>query len=441
MAKSDSFVTSFRLAAPYIHTFRGKIFVIAFGGEVVQGGKFVALVHDLNLLESLGVRLILVHGTRPQIEARLNKTNHQSEFVRGLRVTDAETLAVVKEATGTVRVEIEALLSMGLPNSPMAGSDIRVASGNSVTARPIGVIDGIDLLHTGMVRKIDADGIRRRLEDEEIVLLSPLGYSPTGEVFNLALEDVATSAAIALKADKLIFLMDGPGMLDKRGKLLSEITAQDAETELAKNHKQPEDIRLYVPCAIRACKESVGRCHIIDRNIDGGLLSELFTRAGIGTMVTRDPLEKLRTATIQDVGGIIRLIEPLEVEGILVKRSREQIEVEINNFSVLDYDGAIIGCVAFFPFQGDKAAELACMAVNPGYRNLGRGDTLLTHIETRAKKSGIRNLFVLSARSFHWFIERGFEETTVELLPDQKQKSYSYERRSKVLVKRLIGKK
>jgi amino-acid N-acetyltransferase len=260
-------------------------------------------------------------------------------------------------------------------------------------------------------------------------------------VFNLALEDVATSAAIALKADKLIFLMDGPGMLDKRGKLLSEITAQDAEVELAKNNKQSEDIRLYVPCAIRACKESVGRCHIIDRNIDGGLLSELFTRAGIGTMVTRDPLEKLRTATIQDVGGIIRLIEPLEVEGILVKRSREQIEVEINNFSVLDYDGTIIGCVAFFPFQGEKAAELACMAVNPAYRNLGRGDTLLTHIETRAKKSGIRNLFVLSARSFHWFIERGFAETTVELLPDQKQKSYSYERRSKVLVKHLTGKK
>ena len=185
----------------------------------------------------------------------------------------------------------------------------------------------------------------------------------------------------------------------------------------------------------------MGRCHIIDRNIDGGLLSELFTRAGIGTMVTRDPLEKLRTATIQDVGGIIRLIEPLEAEGILVKRSREQIEMEINNFSVLDYDGAIIGCVAFFPFQGEKAAELACLAVDPAYRNLGRGDTLLTHIETRAKKSGIRNLFVLSARSFHWFIERGFEETTVDLLPDQKQKSYSYERRSKVLIKRLIGKK
>ena len=441
MAKPDSFVTSFRSAAPYIHTFRGKIFVIAFGGEVVQGGKFFNLVHDLNLLESLGVRLVLVHGSRPQIEAKINEKKLPTEFVRGLRVTDSEILKLVKEANGSVRVEIEALLSMGLPNSPMADSDIRVASGNSVTARPMGVIDGVDLQHTGVVRKIDVDGIRRRLEDEEIVLLSPLGYSPTGEVFNLALEDVATSAAIALSADKLIFLMDGPGFLDKRGKLLSEITAQEAEAELAKNNKQPEDIKLYVPCAVRACKESVGRCHIIDRNIDGGLLVELFTRTGIGTMVTRDPLETLRSASIDDVGGILRLIEPLEMEGILVKRPREQIEMEINNFSVLDYDGTIIGCIAFFPFQGERAAELACMAVDPGYRNLGRGDTLLKHVEVRAKKSGIKNLFVLSARSFSWFTERGFSETSVDLLPDSKQKAYNYERRSKVLVKLLTGKK
>ena len=208
------FVRWFRSAAPYMHAFRGRTFVIAFGSEVVDdSAKFVALIHDLNLLASVGVRLVLVHGARPQIEARLKQLKHRSRFVNGLRVTDDVALSCAKEASGRMRVEIEALLSMGLPNSPMAGSDIRVASGNFVTAKPIGVVDGVDLLHTGEVRKVDATGIRDRLDHNELVLLSPIGYSPTGEIFNLALEDVAASAAVALNADKLIFLMDSAGVL------------------------------------------------------------------------------------------------------------------------------------------------------------------------------------------------------------------------------------
>jgi amino-acid N-acetyltransferase len=437
MSKPESFVTWFRSAAPYVHASRDKVFVIAFGGEVVEDGKFVELIHDFNLLESFGVRLVLVHGARPQIEARLKRKGYKSQYVRGLRVTDAEALTAVKEANGRVRVEIEALLSMGLANSPMAGSDIRVASGNSVTARPIGVIDGVDLQHTGVVRKIDADGIRRRLEDEEIVLLSPLGYSPTGEVFNLTLEDVATSTAIALNAEKLIFFMETQGVVDAAGERLSELTAQAAQSVLHGEAKLQEDAKLYLPCAIKACREGVGRCHLIGRHVDGSLLLELFTREGIGTMVTRDPVETLRQATIEDAGGILRLIEPLEAEGILVKRSRELLEMEIENFSVLDHDGAILGCAALYPFDDEHAAELACLAVDPRYRNAGRGEALLKHIETRAKQNSVRNLFVLSTRTAHWFLERGYEETGVDALPKKKQKLYNYQRRSKVFVKAL----
>jgi amino-acid N-acetyltransferase len=438
LTRSESFVHWFRAAAPYIHAFRDRVFVIAFGGEVVHDPAFTGLIHDFNLLESLGVRLVLVHGARPLVEARLKARGIESQFVRGLRVTDAEALACVKEANGVARVEIEALLSQELANSPMAGSDIRVTTGNFVTAQPVGVIDGIDLQHTGVVRKIDVLGIQRHLENEEIVLMSPVGYSPTGEIFNLSLEDVATSTAIALGAEKLIFLMeDALGVVDKKGKVLPELTAQEAARVLESNVAQDEDAMLYLPCAMRACRDKVARCHLINRRNDGALLLELFTREGIGTMVTRDPLESLRRATIDDVGGVLKLIEPLEAEGILVKRGRELLEREIGRFSVLEHDGTIIGCVALYPFPKQKAAELACLAVNPAYQDGGRGERLLKHVEARAKKVGVKDLFVLTTRSTHWFVERDFVETEVEKLPEEKKNLYNYQRRSKVFVKRL----
>jgi amino-acid N-acetyltransferase len=431
------FVEWFRSATPYIHAFRGKTFVVAFGGEVVSEGQFIALAHDINLLNSLGVRLVLVHGARPQIEEELTERGAAIRYAGGMRVTDDDALKCVKEAAGTVRVEIEALLSMGLANSPMAGADIRVASGNFVTAMPMGVLGGVDLMHTGEVRKIDAIGILRRLDANEIVLLSPLGYSPTGEVFNLSLEDVATSAAIALDADKLIFLMDTTGVTGETGDLLRELTTAQAEAVLALPTTLPSDVGYYLPCAVRACRKGVARAHLISRHVDGALLQELFTHEGIGSMVSEDPLETLRDATIDDVGGILALIEPLEAKGILVRRSRELLEMEIDRFSVLEYDGLIIGCAALYPFPREKAAELACMAVHPDYRSAGRGEALLEYMQVRALGKGFKQLFVLTTRTAHWFLERGFIESGVDKLPKAKQGLYNYQRRSKVFMKKL----
>src|SRR5258706_6341267 len=323
-AQQANFVRWFRAAAPYIHAFGGRTFVIAFGGEVVADGSFVSLTHDLNLLASLGVRLVLVHGARPQIDAQLKAAGLKTQYVRGIRVTDEHALASVKQASGQVRVEIEALLSMGLPNSPMANADIRVASGNFVTARPRGVVDGVDMCYTGEVRKVDADAINIRLDDGELVLLSPLGYSPTGEIFNLTLEDVAAETAIALGAEKLVFLMNEPGLKAKNGRLLRELTVSDAEKLLRKDRLLSDDAGLYLPHAIKASKGGAARVHMISRHADGALLLELFTHDGIGSMLTRDPLEQMRDATIEDVGGILRLIEQLEADGTLAKRSRER---------------------------------------------------------------------------------------------------------------------
>jgi amino-acid N-acetyltransferase len=312
------------------------------------------------------MRLVLVHGARPQIESRLAHLKHRTHYINGLRVTDDVALSCAKEASGgRIRVEIEALLSMGLPNSPMAGADIRVASGNFVTAKPIGVLDGVDLEHTGEVRKIDAVGIRDRLEHNELVLLSPLGYSPTGEIFNVALEDVAVCTAVALKAEKLIFLVDSAGVVTgKRAELKHELTCSEAERLLVRGGTVTEDVEAYLSARGGACRAGVKRAHR-SRHADGALLLELFTHRGVGTMVTQDPLEKLRPARIEDIGGILRLIEPLEADGTLVKRNRDMLEMEIERFFVLEHDRVIIGCAALYQFDHGMAelAVLPCIRI------------------------------------------------------------------------------
>ena len=434
--KTEAFVKWFRAATPYIHQWGGATFVIAFGGEVLADGEFQQLTHDINVLVSLEVRVVLVHGTRPQIEEQMRQHGVTPVYVGGRRVTDDKALACVKEANGIVRVEMEALLSMELANSPMWGADIRVSSGNFVTAKPVGVVDGVDFGHTGEVRKIDANGIRRRLDDHEVVLLSPIGFSPTGDVFNCTLEDVATETAIALKADKLIFLTETPGALDAKGRLISELNVKQAN-ELAAANDLAEDVRIYLPCAIKATSHGVKRAHLISRHVDGALLIELFTHHGIGTMIVPESPERIRNATPDDVQGILQILEPLEQQGVLVKRSVEQLERDIDKFFVLEAEGNILGCAALYLFGERKTAELAALAVNPFYRDGGRGERLLAYAEVRAKAAGLRSIFVLSTRTTHWFIERGFVEQDPSWLPEQKAALYNYDRRSKVFVKEL----
>jgi amino-acid N-acetyltransferase len=434
---TEAFVAWFRAVAPYAHAFRGRTFVVAFGGEMAAARTFVEFVHDLGLLASLGVRLVLVHGARPQIEARLKQAGLRVQYVRGLRVTTREALEAVKEAIGRLRVEIEALLSMGLPNSPMANADIRVAAGNFVTARPVGVVDGVDLMHTGEVRKLDVAGIRARLDQGDVVLLSPLGYSPTGEIFNVPYEEVATATAIGVGADKLVFLADATGIAGPAGQVQRELTADQAEALAGNRGAAPEVIRRALACAVRACRQGVSRAHLVSRHTRGAVLLELFTHAGIGTMVSARPMERIRPAQIEDVGAILSLIEPLEEQGVLVKRGRELLEREIGRFHLVEHDRMIVGCAALYPFPAKKAAELACLAVHPDHRNAGYGDRLLAAIEAQARQLGIRKLFVLTTRAAHWFVERGFQEAKLESLPLEKRALYNYQRRSKVFLKKL----
>jgi len=435
--KVDPFVQHFRASAPYIHAHRGRTFVIMFGGEAVASKEFRTLLYDVALLHSLGVRLVLVAGARPQIDEGLGRRGEEPRYEGGLRVTDDIALQCVKEAVGANRVELEALLSMGLPNSPMAGARIRVATGNFVIAQPIGVVDGVDYQHTGKPRRIDAEAIRQRLDDGAIVVLTPIGYSATGEAFNIGSHDVAAAAAVALGADKLIGLLEGQGVNDAEGRTPSQLTPREADEILRTGHDFGHDVERFLGAASQACKGGVPRAHLVARQSDGSLLRELFTRDGVGTMVTSEAFEGVRPAQRGDIGGILALIEPLEEQGILVRRSREMLDNDIDRFTVIERDGMVLACAALYTYPEDGVAELACLVVHPDYRTSGRGDQLLHYLERECAAQGLDRMFVLTTQTSHWFRERGFDACELDDVPEGRRSHYDQGRRSKILLKRL----
>ena len=424
------YVNWFRHSTPYINLHRDCTFVLMLPGEGLAHPNFSNIVHDIMLLNSLDVRLVLVHGSRPQIEERLSARGITSRYHNDLRITDIDTLTCVTEAVGALRIAIEAQLC-----TQQQGAHLRVTGGNMVTAKPIGVVDGVDFHHTGEVRRIDRKAISRHLDEHDIVLLSSLGYSPTGEVFNLACEDVATSVAAALGADKLILFGEDAGIKDENGLLLRELKPTRAAPLLnSLGNSLPGNL---LRAACKACNAGVRRSHIVSFAEDGAMLNELFTRDGSGTLVAQEAFEQIRSATIEDVGGLIDLLRPLEDAGILVRRSREVLETEISQFALVERDGTIIGCAALYPLEGSTSAELACVAIVPNYRQGGRGDQLLQHIESQARSLKIDTLFVLTTRTAHWFRERGFVPSSVERLPAKRAELYNYQRNSKVFEKAL----
>jgi amino-acid N-acetyltransferase len=441
---ADAFVAALRGAAPYAHAHHGRVFVIAFGGEAALRPDFERLIYDIALLHSLGVNLVLVHGARPQIEAALAVRGRAAQFVGDLRVTDPATMECVKAAVGALRMDIEAKLSTGLASTPMGGARLKVAGGNWIVARPVGVREGVDHQLTGEVRRIDFEAIKSVLAQERIALLSPIGYSPTGEIFNLRAGEVAQAVASGLAADKLIFVLkEDPScwkLADRAGDA-GQLPLAEAERLFAErqaNGGLAAEDRALLAFALAAGRGGVARVHLIGAGIDGALLRELYTRDGCGLMFYSDQnYEAVREATIEDVGGILALIKPLEDQGVLVPRSREQLELEIGYFDVMVRDGTVIACAAMFPFPQNKMGEFSCVAVHPDYRRAGRAAALLARAEQSARQLGLEKLFALTTHSPHWFIEHGFAPARIDDLPMQKQRIYNYQRKSIVLIKTL----
>jgi amino-acid N-acetyltransferase len=435
MQQQSTFVSWFRNSSPYIHAHRNRTFVIFFSGVAVTEPDFDNLIHDFALLKSLGVRLVLVHGIRTQIDERLLEQGDTPKFHHHLRITDATTLQYVKQAAGLVRIEVEALLSMGVSGSPMAGAKIRVASGNFVTAKPLGVLDGIDYCYTGKVRRIDSQGIHQQLDQNNVVLISPIGYSPSGEVFNLSAEEVATEVAIALQAEKLILLTEQACVSPQDQQPIQQLTTVQANELLQQNPTLSEIIARSLRAAIQSCQQGVQRAHLINRHVDGALLLELFTRDGIGTLISSTAFETIRTATLDDIGGILELIKPLEQQGKLAKRSREKIEMEISDYVVIERDGLIIGCIALHADLPGQFGAIACLAVHPDYQGGARAKRMLEFVYDKAKQLQLKTLFVLSTQTMHWFIEQGFLPTDLQHLPESLRLLYNPARNSKILYK------
>jgi amino-acid N-acetyltransferase len=438
-----TFVPWFRSVAPHIHAYHGKTFVVGMVGELIAAGKLSVFVQDLSILHAMGIKLVLVHGFRPQVNEQLKAKGHTSRFAHGKRITDEVALDSAQEAAGQLRFEIEAAFSQGLPNTPMANATVRVVSGNFLTARPVGIVDGIDFMHSGVVRRVDFAAIRRAIDSGALVLLSPFGFSPTGEAFNLTMEDVATSTAIALQADKLLFVTEVRGIHevpdDPNTPIDTELALADARRILASlpAPTRPADTAFYLQHCVKACEGGVERSHILPYGVDGAILQEIFTHDGIGTMVVDEKLESLHEAGADDVGGILALIEPFERDGTLVKRGRTEIERDIGNYTVIEHDGVIFGCAALYPYPESRTGEMAALTVSPQVQGQGDGERLLKRIEQRAKSMGLETIFVLTTRTMHWFVKRGFVQVEADWLPEARKRKYSWDRRSQVFVKKL----
>ncbi len=435
--RKTELVEGFRHSVPYINTHRGKTFVIMLGGEAIEHENFSSIVNDIGLLHSLGIRLVVVYGARPQIDANLAAHHHEPLYHKNIRVTDAKTLELVKQAAGTLQLDITARLSMSLNNTPLQGAHINVVSGNFIIAQPLGVDDGVDYCHSGRIRRIDEDAIHRQLDSGAIVLMGPVAVSVTGESFNLTSEEIATQLAIKLKAEKMIGFCSSQGVTNDDGDIVSELFPNEAQARVEAQEEKGDynsgTVR-FLRGAVKACRSGVRRCHLISYQEDGALLQELFSRDGIGTQIVMESAEQIRRATINDIGGILELIRPLEQQGILVRRSREQLEMEIDKFTIIQRDNTTIACAALYPFPEEKIGEMACVAVHPDYRSSSRGEVLLERIAAQAKQSGLSKLFVLTTRSIHWFQERGFTPVDIDLLPESKKLLYNYQRKSKVLM-------
>ncbi len=422
------FINTLRQSSRYIEQHRGKTCVIYLPGDLMLASdSFKQLTQDIGLLHHLGLKMVLVMGAAPQINAALTDQNIPWQHHQQFRITTTEMVTVFQQAIGMVRSQIEAVFSQA---TNQQSTPLTLISGNWVIAQPKGVIDGVDFQHTGTLRKINHQAISTSLEGGQIVLLTPLAYSLTGEVFNLNTLEQACEVAKSIQADKL--------MIFGHSEQMKNLPKQMSITELNRTikHAENEEQARFLT-QISKTNFHVKRVHLMDQNEPDALLQELFTRDGYGTLIFSDRYHQLRPATIEDVGGILDMITPLESQGVLAKRSRERLELEIHNFIVIERDQHIIGCAALYPIA-KGIGELACLTVHPSYQGQHLGHELLKAIEQKAQQAQMKQLFLLTTHTHHWFIEHGFMLTTVEALPSQRLSLYNSQRQSKVLLKSLI---
>lgn len=419
MHTHDTFIDALRQASPYILGHRGKTCIIYLPSELIaDGSRLRATLHDLLLLHNLGLRLVLATGLRQQFNQALEKAGIHSEFSAHQRITPMEALPLLAAESGRIASRLQALASCRVHLDEQRTLPPVITQGNWVIAQPRGVLQGVDFQHTGRVRKVQIEALRKALDAGQIPLLTAVTPSFTGELFNLNALDQACSVASALRADKLIILLPD----NELPKLPRQLNAR-ALRNLQHQH--------WLLPKLSEVTGAVRRIHLLDAFAEGALLKELFTLDGVGSLIFADQYHEIRQATIDDVGGILALIEPLEQQGILVRRDREKLEAEIANFLVVVRDSRMIGCAALYPLD-EHSAEVACFAIDPQYRNQGIGGELLSAIEQRACSLNLSQLYLLTTQTQHWFSQHGFEEVSPQDLPAPRQRLYNAQRASRV---------
>ena len=432
----EQYARWFRASTPYISAHRGRTFVVLLSGEAMLHGNLVNIVHDLALLNVLGARVVVVHGARPQIDRSLPHSTFHTHLGITRRITDAAAMETVAGVHGQVRCALEALFSTGLPTSPLHQTEIQLVTGNFVIARPIGVLDGADHQLAGQARRVRAKGINANLDTGAIVLLSPMGYSPSGQAFNLASDELAETVAITLKADKLIVLDESPYLTDAASERLANLSPAELEDALG-TRLLGEATRRNLRTLLGAVRGGVASGQLVSYSDDGALLAELYTAEGVGTQITTEDRRVVRRADARDVADIVEIMRPLEEAGVLVERSRDRLERDLEHFLVAELDGIVAGCCALLP--AGTGAELACVAVHPAHRGgaAGIGRKLLAAAENAARAEGFERLFVLTTQTRDWFVENGFSEAASDTLPESYRAHVRIQRNPKVLVKAI----
>lgn len=428
LSASGEYARWFRGSTPYIHTHRDKTFVVLLPGEACVDDYLVNIVHDLALLSVLGIRLIVVHGARPQIAHALPS----SELVDHQRVTSAGDMDTIISVAGAVRSRIEALFSMGLPNTPLHNVGVRVAGGNIVRAQPVGIKNGVDHQQTGEVRSIDQTQLDALLDARAIVLLSPVGYSPSGVTYNLEASELAARLAIACGADKLIAFDQNGYVRSPTNERLQDLTPSELVSALPDNGER----ELVLGALLRAVRGGVGKAHLVSYSRDGALLEELFTAGGGGSQISESAHRLVRAATLADLAGISELVRPLAESGSLVPRSADQIERELHQYLVAVVDGVVVGCCTLIPCGDDL--ELASVAVHNSLRgDRVTGAALVKSAEDAARARGATRLWALTTAARDWFLDKGFQTASADDLPTSRRASYDGGRNSAVLCKVL----
>lgn len=417
----------------YQNRFDGKTIVLKIDYPILNASHFPQLLKDMAMLRATGIEIILIPGAREWIDAVLKEYDIESEYVDGVRIATKDSIPFIRMAAFDVANRLMTLLTAFQANAVI---------GNFIRARGIGVVNGVDFEHSGVVEKILVEPLQQILNQGMIPIFPCIGWNAAGKPYNVSSDDVAVAVAEALKAEKLFFVTNSDGFMESRFKLppglvknsdgrVARLSLEEAEEVLNLNAGNPDSDLKYLSLALAACRKGTARAHVVDGRMEGAILREIFSNLGIGTMVYGSDYESIRPMKGEDIGDVLRLMQPLIQEGILVRRTEDDLMARMADYVVYSIDDVVHACGALHDF-GDGQAEIAAIATNPVYRHLSMGRKIVSYLVDKAERMGVDRVFALTTRTLDWFEQMGFVETALETLPAKKQEAYDHARKSRI---------